>query len=293
MTLRSHQNVEKPKENIEIELSEPVSLTFSLKYLVNFCKASALSEQVKICLSNEVPLLVEYGVQGNSYLRFYLAPKVSLYIPDLCPVPEYYANKFSTKRLVTTSNCLEGGFDVRARIGVMWQQCLAVGDSPVQLVSSDSATDIMLPGWLAWLTPPRAEIYCPRSCYRRNCENWRRRASVWALQDNALFIIIERRKCSSIMFNTIFDGNEKQEHKESCLKHTILGVCPERGCTNDRRAVRGSSMQADRVATWGASKPLPRSPGLIQDHRHRAGQSAGHFFGCDRHAIAVCVIRNF
>lgn len=80
VTLRSHQNVEKPKENIEIELSEPVSLTFSLKYLVNFCKASALSEQVKICLSNEVPLLVEYTVQGNSYLRFYLAPKVSLSI---------------------------------------------------------------------------------------------------------------------------------------------------------------------------------------------------------------------
>lgn len=78
VTLRSHQNVEKPKENIEIELSEPVALTFSLKYLVNFCKASALSDQVKICLSNEVPLLVEYTVQGMSYLRFYLAPKVRL-----------------------------------------------------------------------------------------------------------------------------------------------------------------------------------------------------------------------
>ncbi|KUI65888.1 Proliferating cell nuclear antigen [Cytospora mali] len=76
VTLRSHQNVEKPKENIEIELSEPVALTFSLKYLVNFCKASALSDQVKICLSNEVPLLVEYTVQGMSYLRFYLAPKI-------------------------------------------------------------------------------------------------------------------------------------------------------------------------------------------------------------------------
>lgn len=76
VTLRSHQNVEKPELNIEIELSEPVSLTFSLKYLVNFCKASALSSQVKICLSNEVPLLVEYAVQGTSWLRFYLAPKV-------------------------------------------------------------------------------------------------------------------------------------------------------------------------------------------------------------------------
>jgi hypothetical protein len=56
-----------------------VSLTFSLKYLQNFCKASGLSDSVKLCLSSEVPLLVEYGVQNNSYLRFYLAPKVRQY----------------------------------------------------------------------------------------------------------------------------------------------------------------------------------------------------------------------
>jgi hypothetical protein len=77
VTLRSHTNVEKPDLNVDIELSEPVSLTFSLKYLVNFCKAAALATQVKICLSNEVPLLVEYDVTSGSYLRFYLAPKVS------------------------------------------------------------------------------------------------------------------------------------------------------------------------------------------------------------------------
>jgi proliferating cell nuclear antigen len=74
--LRSHTDVDKPDNNVEIDLTEPVSLTFSLKYLVNFCKASGLSTQVKLCLSNEVPLLVEYGLQNNSYLRFYLAPKV-------------------------------------------------------------------------------------------------------------------------------------------------------------------------------------------------------------------------
>jgi proliferating cell nuclear antigen len=68
VTLRSHTNVEKPKENIEIELSEPVALTF--------CKAAGLSETVKICLSNEVPLLVEYNIGGQSHLRFYLAPKI-------------------------------------------------------------------------------------------------------------------------------------------------------------------------------------------------------------------------
>lgn len=68
--------MEKPALNVDINLSEPVSLTFSLKYLVNFCKAAGMADQVKVCLSNEVPLLVEYQLGGGSYLRFYLAPKV-------------------------------------------------------------------------------------------------------------------------------------------------------------------------------------------------------------------------
>ena len=76
VTLRSHTNVEDAKKNVEIALSEPVKLTFSLKYLVNFCKASGLSASVKLCLSNEVPLLVEYDLGSSSHLRFYLAPKV-------------------------------------------------------------------------------------------------------------------------------------------------------------------------------------------------------------------------
>lgn len=76
VTLRSHTNIDKPELNVEIELTEPVSLTFSLKYLVNFCKASGLSGTVRLCLSNEVPLLVEYALAGSSYLRFYLAPKI-------------------------------------------------------------------------------------------------------------------------------------------------------------------------------------------------------------------------
>lgn len=74
--LRAHTDVDKPDNNVAIELTEPVSLTFSLKYLVNFCKAVGLSNQVKICLSNEVPLLVEYTIGGTSHLRFYLAPKI-------------------------------------------------------------------------------------------------------------------------------------------------------------------------------------------------------------------------
>lgn len=75
VTVRQHTNVEKPEQNVSIDLSEPVALTFSLKYLVNFCKASNLSTSVKLNLSQEVPLLVEYPL-GSGYLRFYLAPKV-------------------------------------------------------------------------------------------------------------------------------------------------------------------------------------------------------------------------
>lgn len=75
VTIRQHTNVDKPDQNVTIDLSEPVALTFSLKYLVNFCKASNLSSSVKLHLSQEVPLLVEYSL-GSGHLRFYLAPKV-------------------------------------------------------------------------------------------------------------------------------------------------------------------------------------------------------------------------
>lgn len=84
--LRQSQNIENSADDIKIDLSEPVSLTFSLKYLVNFCKASSLSSQVKICLSNEVPLLVEYKPTDGSHLRFYLAPKVRPYSDSYRPL---------------------------------------------------------------------------------------------------------------------------------------------------------------------------------------------------------------
>ncbi|RPB19825.1 proliferating cell nuclear antigen [Terfezia boudieri ATCC MYA-4762] len=75
VTLRTHQNVDKPELSTKVDLTEPVNLTFSLKYLVNFCKASSLSQTVTLSLSNEVPLLVEYKMD-NGYVRFYLAPKI-------------------------------------------------------------------------------------------------------------------------------------------------------------------------------------------------------------------------
>ncbi|PWN28443.1 putative proliferating cell nuclear antigen [Jaminaea rosea] len=61
---------------VTIELQQAVSLTFSHKYLSNFSKAGSLTGTVALHMSNEVPLLVEYGFEAG-HVRFYLAPKLS------------------------------------------------------------------------------------------------------------------------------------------------------------------------------------------------------------------------
>jgi len=74
--LRRHTDLEDEQNNVSINMTEPIALTFSLKYLSNFCRATNLAGQVTISLSDETPLRVEYSLANNSYLRFYLAPKI-------------------------------------------------------------------------------------------------------------------------------------------------------------------------------------------------------------------------
>jgi len=71
----------KEDEQVTIELEEPVSLTFALKYLNYFTKATSLATTVSLSMSKDVPLVVEYPIsvkEGESvgYVRFYLAPKI-------------------------------------------------------------------------------------------------------------------------------------------------------------------------------------------------------------------------
>ena len=75
VTVRQNATAEKEQQTL-IELQEPVSLTFALRYLNFFTKATPMSEQVTLSLSKEVPLAVEYGVGDMGRLRYYLAPKV-------------------------------------------------------------------------------------------------------------------------------------------------------------------------------------------------------------------------
>ncbi|KAJ3731749.1 proliferating cell nuclear antigen, N-terminal domain-containing protein [Lentinula guzmanii] len=62
-------------EAVIIQMNSHVSLTFSLKYLVNFSKSSNLVKRVELYMSNDVPLLVSYDF-GQGYIRYYLAPKI-------------------------------------------------------------------------------------------------------------------------------------------------------------------------------------------------------------------------
>ena len=74
-------------------MAQHVSLTFSLKYLVNFSKSASLSDTVQLHMSNEVPLLVgiflglslDLGVNvafqveyifGPGHIKYFLAPKI-------------------------------------------------------------------------------------------------------------------------------------------------------------------------------------------------------------------------
>lgn len=68
--------VDRRDEAVVIELKEKTSLTFALRYLNLFTKATPLSPQVCLSMSEDVPLVVEYSIGESGYIRFYLAPKI-------------------------------------------------------------------------------------------------------------------------------------------------------------------------------------------------------------------------
>eukprot|EP00386_Alphamonas_edax_P014813 GDKI01045336.1.p1 GENE.GDKI01045336.1~~GDKI01045336.1.p1 ORF type:complete len:271 (+),score=100.59 GDKI01045336.1:35-814(+) len=65
-------------ENVTVDVSEPVTLAFALRYFQYFVKATPLNGFVQIQMSPDVPLVIEYplGNPDTGFLRFYLAPKI-------------------------------------------------------------------------------------------------------------------------------------------------------------------------------------------------------------------------
>ncbi|OVA20842.1 Proliferating cell nuclear antigen [Macleaya cordata] len=73
---RQNTTVDKPEDATIIEMQQPVSLTFALRYMNSFTKATPLSNTVTISLSSDLPVVVEYKIAEMGYIRFYLAPKI-------------------------------------------------------------------------------------------------------------------------------------------------------------------------------------------------------------------------
>ena len=74
--VRQNNSAEKEEERVEIEMQEPVELTFALRYLNFFTKATSLGARVILSMSPEVPVVVEYPIGESGHIKYYLAPKI-------------------------------------------------------------------------------------------------------------------------------------------------------------------------------------------------------------------------
>jgi proliferating cell nuclear antigen len=64
------------EDQVILSSDEQVNLSFALRYLTMFTKASNLSSLVNVNLSNDAPLVVKYEIQNLGSLQYYLAPKI-------------------------------------------------------------------------------------------------------------------------------------------------------------------------------------------------------------------------
>mmetsp|Transcript_33762 Transcript_33762/g.49577 ORF Transcript_33762/g.49577 Transcript_33762/m.49577 type:complete len:260 (-) Transcript_33762:433-1212(-) len=74
--VRSNGVADKDEEQVLIDMDEPVELTFALRYLNFFTKATGLGPTVVISMSPEVPIVVEYPIEEVGHIKYYLAPKI-------------------------------------------------------------------------------------------------------------------------------------------------------------------------------------------------------------------------
>jgi len=75
INLKSNSDVDS-ESGVVLQVTDNVTLTFALKKLTSFTKATPLSTSVSLSMSDDVPLAVEYTVEDLGYIRYYLAPKI-------------------------------------------------------------------------------------------------------------------------------------------------------------------------------------------------------------------------
>ena len=68
---------------VELRVDQPVAIhgtmsaSFASRYLVTFMKAANISKKIRINLHSELPVMFEYEFAENSFIKFFLAPKIT------------------------------------------------------------------------------------------------------------------------------------------------------------------------------------------------------------------------
>ena len=71
-----------PGAAVAIEARHEVTLTFGLRYLNTFARATPLDSHVRLGLSKNNPLMIEYTLPDMGHLRFYLSPRSDAAPPE-------------------------------------------------------------------------------------------------------------------------------------------------------------------------------------------------------------------
>nr|UXY87480.1 proliferating cell nuclear antigen [Cryptomonas sp.] len=73
--LRQFKKDEK-EEQIKLNCEETIKMTFALRYLNSFSKATPLCDRITLRMSKDMPLQLEFKINSIGHVRYYLAPKM-------------------------------------------------------------------------------------------------------------------------------------------------------------------------------------------------------------------------
>jgi proliferating cell nuclear antigen len=63
-------------ESLAAVEDDTIESSFGIKYIGYMCQFNKLSNNVNIHLSNDIPIQIKYEITDDSFMRFYLAPKI-------------------------------------------------------------------------------------------------------------------------------------------------------------------------------------------------------------------------
>ena len=65
------------KDEYVINEGEDINISFSLSHLSKMCTSMKLSSTINVALSLSNPMLLKYNLGDDSYVSFFIAPKIS------------------------------------------------------------------------------------------------------------------------------------------------------------------------------------------------------------------------